>query len=573
LTRPGGDRPSLGGNRPGGIGRPGDLTRPNPLPGDRPSLGGNRPVRPTPLPEDITRPLPGRPSFPGAGNRPGDRPGLGNRPGGNYPDRPGIGGNRPGGNYPDRPGSGGNRPYPDRPWGGGGNWGDNDRYPDRPIIGGVNRPSNRPNYRPDRPIIGGGNNNNIINNNVNNNFWNNNTNININNRPGGWGYNPGWSGGWGWNSGWGSHHNWYNGSWNHYSSNWYRPSSTFLFGWGLGSWSTFATTNYYNPYYVATATPVYSYSTPIVIQDVQPVVIQETVRVENAEAPVAAATQTPAPPQPDDAGMKAFNEGMAEFKQGRYAEALVKFDVALAKLPGDPVVHEMRALSYFALGQFQQSAAVLNALLATTPGMDWTTMSGLYGNVDDYTEQLRALESHITSNPDDAAARFVLAYHYLVTGHTDDAIAELEIVVKLQPKDVTAQQILAGLQPARSAPAPTAAAVANSAAAPASTEAAKPAVEGPTTDLVGSWKATNPDVTIELTVTEEFGFTWKATPKDKPPVELKGELSMQGELLVLGTETQGAMSGQVTSEGADQFRFTPPGAPATEQGLTFVRQK
>jgi hypothetical protein len=528
--------------------------------GDRPLLGGNRPGRPTPLPEDITRPSPDRPNFPGIGNRPGDRPS--------------IGGNRPGGVYPDRPSIGGNRPLPDRPWGDGGNWGGNDRYPDRPNLGGVNRPGNRPNYRPDRPIIGGGNNNNIFNNNVNNNFWNNNTNININNRPGGWGYRPGWGGGWGggwgWSSGWGGHHNWYNGSWNHYSSNWYRPSSTFLFGWGLGSLSSFSTTNYFNPYFVETATPVYSYSTPIIIQDVQPVVIQETVRIESAETPADVANQPPAPPQPDQAGMTAFNEGMANFKQGRYADALVQFDIAIAKLPGDPVVHEMRALSYFALGQFQQSAAVLNALLASTPGMDWTTMSGLFGNIDDYTEHLRSLESHISSNPDDAAARFVLAYHYLVTGHTEDAIAELEIVTKLQPKDVTAQQILAGLTSTRDAANPR---IASSPAAPTPTEAAKPAVEGPTTDLVGSWKATTPDVTIELTVTEEFAFTWKASPKDKEPVELKGEISMQDGILVLGTENQGAMSGQVTSEGDDQFRFAPPGAPDTEKGLTFVRQK
>jgi Flp pilus assembly protein TadD len=602
------NRPSLGGtNRPGGIN--GGINRPTTLPGDlnRPSLGGIN--RPTTLPGDLTPTT--RPNFPSQGNRPGG----GYYPGGNRPDyRPG-GGYYPGGNRPDnRPGGyypGGNRP-------GGNNWNDYDR----PIIGGVNRPSNRPNYGDyNRPIIGGGNNNTFINNNVtNNNVWNNfnnSTNININNRPGGWSsgwgapgwgsgwgsgpgwgtnwgtnwgyrpgfnYGPGWGAGWNYNTGWGSHHSWYSGSWNNYCSSWYRPSSSFLVGWGLGSLATYATTPFFNPYFVATPTPVYSYSQPIVIQSVQPVVREtESIYIDrtqpaNVQAQVQpapagqATTQVPAPPTPDEQGLTAFNDGMALFKEGQYPQALAKFDTALAKLPGDPVVHEMRALTLFSLGQYQESAAVLNSLLAAAPGMDWTTMSGLYGNVDDYTTQLRALENHISSKPDDAAARFVLAYHYLVTGNPDDAAEELEGVVKLQPKDTTAQQILSGLKPP--APAKSAADTAVAAGATARTaEAAKPAVDEPTTDLVGSWKATNPDVTIELTVTEDFKFTWKATPKGQAPVELSGNLNADGSTVVLETENQGSMPGVVKSEGPGRFRFTPPGAPASDPGLTFERQK
>ena len=61
----------------------------------------------------------------------------------------------------------------------------------------------------------------------------------------------------------------------------------------------------------------------------------------------------------------------------------------------------------FAMGDYTGAAAVLNNLLAVAPGMDWTTLSGLYGDVDAYTTQLRALEAHCKQKPDDAAAHFV----------------------------------------------------------------------------------------------------------------------------------------------------------------------
>jgi len=71
-----GDRPSIGGGKPG-LGRP-DI---KPLPGDRPVIGGGKPdLRPPPG-------IPGRPIIRG-------KPGL--RPPPGIPDRPIIGGSRPG---------------------------------------------------------------------------------------------------------------------------------------------------------------------------------------------------------------------------------------------------------------------------------------------------------------------------------------------------------------------------------------------------------------------------------------------------------------------------------------------
>lgn len=313
-----------------------------------------------------------------------------------------------------------------------------------------------------------------------------------------------------------------------------------------------------NPYYIPSTTTIFNYS--------QPIRISTVVRsIQSVDLPASE-------PDADTVALELFNEGVAAFKDGDFVTAMNKFDTAVHRLSDDPVLHEMRALTYFALGKYRESAAVLNALLATSPGMDWTTMSGLYGDVELYTQQLRALETHVESNPKDASALFVLAYQYLVTGYQQDAAKLLADVVALQPNDTTATQMLRSLSTEDDDLAPPIAAAAK--AAIDATDA-----DQPQTDLVGKWTATTEGVTISLEVTETSTFTWRAIPKPidgKPaaePTELTGDVLASGESLVLNTESQGAMTGRVQSRGEDQFRFIVPGGPPDDPGLTFNRQK
>lgn len=467
------------------------------------------------------------------------------------PGRPGIGG----GGYPERP---------NRPEIGGGNWnGNRPGYPGS----GWNRPGT------DRPWIGGGNNNNNNNNNtiINNN--NNNWNINNWNRPG-WGVGGGWNNGWNnnhWHSNWNNnyvnrhYHGWYNGAWNgHYGNYWYAPWVVGISAWGLGSWGWGYGTSYYNPYYIASATPIYNYS--------QPVVVQNYYATDDTGAQIAVA------PEPTAAQLQPFDDGLAKFKAGDYGGALQKFDQALRDIPNDPVIHEVRALSLFALGRFQEAGAALNALLATSPGMDWTTMSGLYGDPAAYTAQLRALEAHCRANPDDAAAMFALAYHYLVIGQQESAVTVLKHIVKIQPKDVVAARMLQSLVPDQ--PAADPAVVAKPAVqdpalvAPANNPAAPVAdPNAPKTDLVGKWQATAGKTTIELTITEDSQYTWAATTADQKPVKLEGQITTAPDAIILSNEAQGNMMGRVKSLGPDKFEFNIAGAPPGEPGLSFSRVK
>jgi tetratricopeptide (TPR) repeat protein len=528
--------PGQVGGRPGGIAGP--TTKPafpQPAPGVRPGM-------PT------TKPAP-QPGF-GGGRPGGNRPGLGSvqrpttlpgtLPGGN---RPGIGGNRPG--------IGGNRP------GLGGN---------RPGIGDGNNFWNSGN-------INSGNWNNLVNNNNFNNF-------NVN-RPwggggwagggwgypgsgggyGGWGY-PGYGGGWG-NAWYGGcvnpHYGWYNGCW---GGGWWAPFAVGAATWGLastvgnwglgyGAWGY--NTAYANPYYasipaaVVAASP-YDYAQPVAVT---------TYAAPAADVAPQMPAETPAPPADTvTEAERVFDEALARFKAGDYTAALAGCDKAVRLSSQDSIVHEVRALALFALARYPEAAATLNSVLASAPGMDWTTMSGLYGSVDAYTGQLRKLEEFCRTRPGDAAAHFVLAYHYLAGGHNDLAADALRVVVAKQPGDAVAKQLLAALQPP-----------------PAEAPAAESAAATPETDLVGTWQAAAGNDTVTLTIKKDSTFIWKATPQGKPAVEISGTIETSRDAIAMVSEKAGTMGGTVVSKGPDAFEFSLAGGPPGAKPLVFQRQK
>ncbi len=387
------------------------------------------------------------------------------------------------------------------------------------------------------------------------------------NRPA-WDVDPGFSRpGWGingndWHHHWhdnciNHHHGWYNGCWGgHWGSSWYAPIAWGAVGWGLNSMTSgWGYASYYNPYYeeipVAQEMP-YDYSQPVVINNY----------VSSDADALGSDEQSPQTNPEQEQALTAFDDGLAKFKAGDYVQALSSFNKALAKLPNDAVVHEVRSLALFAIGDYKAAAASLNSLLSAAPGMDWTTMSGLYGNADDYSAQLRKLEEFSRANPDDPSAHFVLAYHYLVTGSKDSAIEALQVVVKNQPRDVTANRMLDAMVPP---------------AVPTATTPVPPApaagASTPETDLIGAWVAQSGDTKIEFSIDENSQFTWKATATGQAPVELKGQLIAAADGIELETAEQGTMAGSVTSNGADAWQFAISGAPASDPGLSFSRVK
>ena len=334
--------------------------------------------------------------------------------------------------------------------------------------------------------------------------------------------------------------------------------------WGLNailpSWGYNYGYSYSNPYYVESSSPAYNYSQPIVINTYN---TSESDASADGQAATGQAT-TPESPQMTEV-YQLFDQALAAFKTGDYKNALSLDRQAIQKSPQDPVMHEVSALCMFALGDYKQAASVLNNLLAVAPGMDWTTLSSLYPSVDVYTTQLRALEAYCKANPNDASAHFVLAYQYLVAGHSEEAVTQLKLVTAKQPGDQVAKRMLDALSP----PAEETAAAPQPGQPAESTSGAT----GPTTDLVGNWRAERNGNVFDLTIDENNQFSWKATPKGKQPITIGGNVAATGNVLVLESKDQGSMVGNVTSGGMDQFQFVTTGSPPDDKGLSFQRVK
>jgi tetratricopeptide (TPR) repeat protein len=276
--------------------------------------------------------------------------------------------------------------------------------------------------------------------------------------------------------------------------------------------------------------------------------------IDTTSAPASDAVASPA--------MALFDEARASFQQGNPTDALQKTDTALATLPSDTTLHEFRALCLFALGRYDESAATLYSVLSVGPGWDWTTMISLYPNVDVYTAQLRALESYCNANPKSASARFVLAYHYLTEGFTQQAVGVLRQVVALKPGDTLSTKLLAQLDPSGDkATAATPPAAAN----PVDT------TPPPGASIDGTWSAhPSADTAIMLTLQPGGMFTWQVTQKGKTQ-QFSGTSSFGNGILTLAGDKGPPMVGRVSWADANHMTFCIVGDGPDDPGLSFAK--
>lgn len=345
-------------------------------------------------------------------------------------------------------------------------------------------------------------------------------------------------------------HGFYHGYWNgHYGygygwggSYWRHP-----YYWGMGAWGLGSLMygcgymGYSNPYYGSGGnTNIYDYSQPI---------------------PVDTQQATTATADSGNTAEEQLNPAIDAFKKGDYDTALDLVDQAIQKTPTDAVCHEFRALVLFARHDYQQAAATIHSVLAVGPGWDWTTLSSLYSDIRVYNDQFKALGTFVEDHPQDGAARFLLAYHYLTCGHPDSAAALLTQVIKLVPDDKVAADLLKMVAPPE-----------EDEPQPPEPEQPKPAGKkvNPET-LVGHWRAARDDGSkFELALTNDSNFTWKFALKDKHE-EFGGTYSVEGNLLILERKDGGSLIGELTPNGDKQVNFKMLGSPGDDPGLDFSR--
>jgi hypothetical protein len=242
------------------------------------------------------------------------------------------------------------------------------------------------------------------------------------------------------------------------------------------------------------------------------------------------------------------------------ATALADVNQALSKMPGDVGLNQFRALVLFAEGKYQPAAAAIHSILAVGPGWDWTTVIGLYPDEAVYTKQLRSLEDCCRTNPSQADARFLLAYQYMVCGHTQAAADQLRNVVRLVPKDEIAAQLLSLIsKPAgQSKPAP---------AVPTAGEESPAQVDAAA--LSGTWTAQREGSTIQLVI-KGGKFTWTYAAGGKSH-KMSGTATVANNLLVLQQADGETMVGRVALLDTGGFRFTLMGGAPNDPSLSFTR--
>jgi tetratricopeptide (TPR) repeat protein len=207
-----------------------------------------------------------------------------------------------------------------------------------------------------------------------------------------------------------------------------------------------------NPFVVTNPTPIVVNNTTTIIQ--RPFDYSQPLPVPVAPAETDEDTEELPPDPAVEQAIAIFDQGRAAFQRGDYATALARVDDAIRQLPSDATLHEFRALTLFAMKKYPEAAETIYAVLAAGPGWNWDTVHDLYADPNEYTAQLRALEDYVRRNPNVAAARFLLAYHYLVINAVDRAILELEQVTRLHPDDQLSAELLNALRQTVAAPAP-----------------------------------------------------------------------------------------------------------------------
>lgn len=357
---------------------------------------------------------------------------------------------------------------------------------------------------------------------------------------GGWGY---WGGYPWWNHP--RYNGWHNGYWPRWGGAVMPQSNQFVRGlsqWALGS-AMYASgySSYSNPYYRRSAgsTAGSDYSRPVSM--------------------LGSSGNGKSPATPDDEAMRLFDEARRQFRSGGYERALQLVNSAIAKMPQDTVMQEFKSLALFALGRYEQSAATIHSVLASSPGWDWTTLSNLYFSNDIYRYQLRKLENYANSSSGSADAQFLLAYHYLTMGHDEQAAAALRKVIQLKPNDELAQRLLA---------------IADPAAAEAAAESAPPLGRAPAGDeLIGHWQAQRePDGVIDLQLSGDGKFRWTFRHSGKSD-ELSGNYSLGDKTLSLEVAEGAEMVGNIGVTPAGELVFRLIDAVPSDPGITFVRQR
>jgi tetratricopeptide (TPR) repeat protein len=105
----------------------------------------------------------------------------------------------------------------------------------------------------------------------------------------------------------------------------------------------------------------------------------------------------------------------------------------------------MLAQGFFATGQFNEAAGATQQAMQLLPKEEWGVVvknyKELYSSVQDFTDQLRALEKAVKEKPNDPALRFLAGFQYAYLGYPKEAVDQLDKGLKFAPRDEMAKKL------------------------------------------------------------------------------------------------------------------------------------
>ncbi len=173
-----------------------------------------------------------------------------------------------------------------------------------------------------------------------------------------------------------------------------------------------------------------------------------TANVDNSQRVQAdadqVAAQVPANP-PTSLGTDYVMLGENDFRAGKYQEAIGAFRHAIVDEPNNAGLMLMISQALFQTGQWTQAAAATELAMGALPEDKWGTVvqhyTQLYGNINDYTSQLKNLENAVKEKPNDPALRFLLGFHYGYLNYPPQSLRELGKAVELEGRDPAARRL------------------------------------------------------------------------------------------------------------------------------------
>ncbi len=145
------------------------------------------------------------------------------------------------------------------------------------------------------------------------------------------------------------------------------------------------------------------------------------------------------------AGVDFGTLGEEAFRAGKFQEAANDFRHALVDDPTNGGLIMLLGQALFQTGNYNEAAGAtetaMNLLPVEKSGAAVENYKQLYGNIQDYTNQLKTLEKARDAKPDDAAVRFLLGFHFGYLGYPKQAVRELDKAVELQPRDPAARKL------------------------------------------------------------------------------------------------------------------------------------